>query len=215
MKKQLLIVIIFSLLYGNKTYCQPFEKTSGKVKTIIEKCYNAVDVFGEIKKTTLIYKHVNLYNLNSKIIETNRYNENDVLTYKDIYKYDDNGNLIESNLYKPDGSLDCKVIYKYDEKGVVTGNSWYYNTGKLGSITLFKYNVNEKVIVEEYYKADGSLLYTTTHKYNDKGFIIESKGKDSSSNNIDVYDNTGNWIKRTRFSNLIPLFLWEREISYY
>ena len=61
------------------------DKLKGKVKSITETKYNAVEKLGKVQKDSLISK--------------------------DIYKYDENGNKTEYAHYKSDDSLNFKYIY--------------------------------------------------------------------------------------------------------
>ena len=115
MKRIILVAVaIVSLVACNQTKKEE-KKTDlkeanlkGKVKSVREITYNAVEKFGEIEKGDRSSGIVTIYNEQGNEIEVNRYNSDDSLDWKFTYKYDDKGNQIEVNRYKSDGSLDCK-----------------------------------------------------------------------------------------------------------
>ena len=179
------------------------ENLKGKVKSITENTYEAVDKFGQIEKgdvlvdSSAVYTddgHFKIYNEKGNKIEENYYNSNGSLIYKNTYKYDEKGNMIEDNFYdSDDGSLIYKNTYKYDEKG--------------------------NKIEEYHYDEDGKFNYKYTYKYNEKGNMIEKNNYDSNGR-LDYkytyeYDKNNNWTQRIEYKNTIPHRITERIIEYY
>ena len=176
------------------------ENLKGKVKSITENTYEAVDKFGQIEKgdvlvdSSAVYTddgHFKIYNEKGNKIEENYYNSNGRLYSKTTYKYDENGNIIEKNGHNYDGSY--KITYKYDEKG--------------------------NNIEQNNYKYDGSFLYKYTYKYDEKGNNIEKNNYDSNgrldSKYTYEYDKNNNWTQRIEYKNTIPHRITERIIEYY
>ena len=102
------------------------ENLKGKVKSITENTYEAVDKFGQIEKgdilvdSSAVYTddgHFKIYNEKGNKIEENYYNSNGSLIYKNTYKHDKNVNIIEECRYNKFGRLREKDTYKYDENG--------------------------------------------------------------------------------------------------
>ena len=125
------------------------ENLKGKVKSITENTYEAVDKFGQIEKgdvlvdSSAVYTddgHFKIYNEKGNKIEENYYNSNGSLIYKNTYKYDEKGNKIEENYYNSNGRLYSKTTYKYDEKGNMIEDNFYDSD-------------------------DGSLIYKNTYEY--------------------------------------------------
>ena len=132
----------------------------GKVKTLTETMFKAVDKFGEIQKGEIQGKDIILFNDKGNRIEYNYYNSDDGrLSENDIFKYDDKGNKLEKTSYNSDGSLAYKYTYKYDDNG----NNIEYNR----------------------YKSDGSLMFKNKYKYDDKGNQIESNSYTSDGSLIE------------------------------
>ena len=179
------------------------ENLKGKVKSITENTYEAVDKFGQIEKgdvlvdSSAVYTddgHFKIYNEKGNKIEENYYNSNGRLYSKTTYKYDEKGNMIEDNFYdSDDGSLIYKNTYKYDEKG--------------------------NKIEEYHYDEDGKFNYKYTYKYDEKGNIIEENHYDSNgrldSKHTYEYDKNNNWTQRIEYKNTIPHRITERIIEYY
>ena len=179
------------------------ENLKGKVKSITENTYEAVDKFGQIEKgdilvdSSAVYTddgHFKIYNEKGNKIEENYYNSNGRLYSKTTYKYDEKGNMIEDNFYdSDDGSLIYKNTYKYDEKG--------------------------NKIEEYHYDEDGKFNYKYTYKYDEKGNNIEKNNYDSNgrldSKYTYEYDKNNNWTQRIEYKNTIPHRITERIIEYY
>ena len=179
------------------------ENLKGKVKSITENTYEAVDKFGQIEKgdvlvhSSAVYTdagHFEICNEKGNKIEENYYNSNGRLYSKTTYKYDEKGNMIEDNFYdSDDGSLIYKNTYKYDEKG--------------------------NKIEEYHYDEDGKFNYKNTYKYDEKGNNIEKNNYDSNgrldSKYTYEYDKNNNWTQRIEYKNTIPHRITERIIEYY
>ena len=179
------------------------ENLKGKVKSITENTYEAVEKFGQIEKgdvlvdSSAVYTddgRFKIYNEKGNKIEENYYNSNGSLIYKNTYKYDEKGNIIEENYYNSNGRLYSKTTYKYDEKGNMIEDNFYDSD-------------------------DGSLIYKNTYKYDEKGNIIEENHYDSNgrldSKYTYEYDKNNNWTQRIEYKNTIPHRITERIIEYY
>ena len=128
------------------------ENLKGKVKSITENTYEAVDKFGQIEKgdvlvdSSAVYTddgRFKIYNEKGNKIEENYYNSNGRLYSKTTYKYDEKGNMIEDNFYdSDDGSLIYKNTYKYDEKGNIIEENHYDSNGRLDSKYTYEYDKN-------------------------------------------------------------------------
>ena len=204
-----IILVILSVLYlvscnqSEKKNDLTEENLKGKVKSITENTYEAVDKFGQIEKgnvlvdSSAVYTddgRFKIYNEKGNKIEENYYNSNGRLIYKNTYKYDEKGNIIEENYYNSNGRLYSKATYKYDEKG--------------------------NMIEDNFYDSDnGSLIYKNTYKYDEKGNNIEKNNYDSNgrldSKHTYEYDKNNNWTQRIEYKNTIPHRITERIIEYY
>ena len=207
MKKIILVILsvlcLVSCNQSEKKNDLTEENLKGKVKSITENTYEAVDKFGQIEKgdvlvdSSAVYTddgHFKIYNEKGNKIEENYYNSNGRLYSKTTYKYDEKGNMIEDNFYdSDDGSLIYKNTYKYDEKG--------------------------NKIEEYHYDEDGKFNYKNTYKYDEKGNNIEKNNYDSNgrldSKYTYEYDKNNNWTQRIEYKNTIPHRITERIIEYY
>ena len=179
------------------------ENLKGKVKSITENTYEAVDKFGQIEKgdvlvdSSAVYTddgHFKIYNEKGNKIEENYYNSNGSLIYKNTYKYDEKGNKIEENYYNSNGRLYSKTTYKYDEKGnIIEKNN--YDSNDLFNKTTYKYDEKGNTIEINNYNSDGRLDSKYTYKYK--------------------YDKNNNWIQQVKYKNNKPIQITERIIEYY
>ena len=79
------------------------ENLKGKVKSIKETPYEAVDKFGQIEKGNVLYDDgtsFTIYNEKGNIIEENHYDSNGRLDSKYTYEYDKNNNWTQRIEYK-------------------------------------------------------------------------------------------------------------------
>ncbi len=205
------------------------ENLKGKVKSITENTYEAVDKFGQIEKgdvlvdSSAVYTddgHFKIYNEKGNKIEENYYNSNGSLIYKNTYKYDEKGNKIEENYYNSNGRLYSKTTYKYDEKGNMIEDNFYdSDDGSLIYKNTYKYDEKGNKIEEYHYDEDGKFNYKYTYKYDEKGNNIEKNNYDSNgrldSKYTYEYDKNNNWTQRIQYKNTIPHRITERIIEYY
>ncbi|MBI4946431.1 MAG: hypothetical protein HY840_08525 [Bacteroidetes bacterium] len=164
----------------------------GKVKSISENEYNAVQnahkvkkgastgseryVFNEIGNMieqsiynpdgTLFSNFTCTYDGNGNKIEQNRYT-NGILFRRSTFTLDNNGNCTEETMYKPDGKLFRKFIYKYDDKGNKIEKNAYKPDGSITEKFTYKYDNNSNEIEENRFIADGSIADKSTFKYDD------------------------------------------------
>ena len=171
------------------------ENLKGKVKSIKETTYKAVDKFGQIEKGDVLNNYFNIYNEKGNKIEDNSYDSDGSLNSKTTYKYDKKGNKIEENIYDSNGKFVRKTTYKYDKKGNIIEEKSYYPDGSLIYKNTYKYDEKGNMIEENWYESDGSLYEKHTYKYE--------------------YDKNNNWTQRIQYKNTIPLNITERIIEYY
>ena len=143
MKKIILatLSVLYLVSYGQSKKKNDLteENLKGKVKSIKETTYEAVDKFGQIEKGNVFYDRFSLlfnspftiiYNEKGNKIEKNYYNSDGSLKSKTTYKYDKKGNNIEYNICYSDGSLDkttYKYKYEYDKNNNWTQQVTYEN----------------------------------------------------------------------------------------
>ena len=147
MKKIILAIlsVLYLVSYGQleKKNDLTEENLKGKVKSIKETTYKAVDKFGQIKKGNVLNNYFTIYNKKGNTIEGNEYYSDGSLNYKTTYKYDEKGNKIEKNI---DGSVDrlgYKYTYKYDEKGNTIEQNIYYHGSRPAENYSYKYEYDK------------------------------------------------------------------------
>ena len=211
MKKVLTIILAMFCLASCEKSTQKNdlteEKLKGKVKSIREIPYEAVEKFGEVVKGDALGFGKNLqitFNEKGNKLEENWFNPDGRLDFKWTYKYDDKGNKIELNSFNHDGSLDSKFTFKYDDKGNQIELNWFNPDGRLDFKWTYKYDDKGNQIEENGFNSDGRLSFKSTYKYDDKGNKIEqnSFNPDGSlgSKYTYKYDDKGNKIEENSFN---------------
>jgi hypothetical protein len=166
------------------------------------------------------------------------------MLYKKIFKYDEKNNLIEEIKINGIGKLKDQIKYEYDElnrlketsffnlktkrfsdydkKGQLTRERLETLEGKPVSKNLYKYDDNENKIKNDFYGSDGSLRYSNSYKFDVKKNVVLGSGYSTITKNIPgntiidyVYDEKGNWIKKTMFFKDISTEIQIREIEYF
>lgn len=185
-------------------------KLKGKVKTLKETKYIAVDKFGEIQKGDMVDevpKYICSFNEIGKKTEESQYNSDGSLLISGrwIYKYDDKMNNIEINMYSSDGSLNDKNIYIYDDKGNKTEWNAYNSNGSLSFKWSYKYDDKGNLIESNNYSSKGSLIAKYIYKYDDKGNKIEENlylpNNELMGKTTYVYDDKGNEIEKQDYKS--------------
>ena len=218
MKKIILATLSASCNQSEKKNDLTEENLKGKVKSIKETTYKAVDKFGQIEKGDVLNNYFNIYNEKGNKIEDNFYDSDGNLSSKDTYEYDEKGNNIEKNNYDSDGSLNSKTTYKYDKKGNKIEDNSYDSDGSLNSKTTYKYDEKGNNIEKNNYDSDGSLNSKTTYKYDEKGNMIEynTDGRFGEKYTYKYeYDKNNNWIQQVTYEDNKPIQITERIIEYY
>jgi hypothetical protein len=164
-----------------------------------------------------------LYDDKRNLISVNYYNS-DVLSAKYEYKYDDMGKIIWSN------NNGLEVSYKYDKKGdqieLIARKSDKYkqeNTwdSKNDEKHEYKYDKSGNAIERIYSNPDnGKVMLRTTCKFDKWGNVIEEISKSEKGSGLNQsykynYDNAGNWIKKSGYSNGKMEQVYERTIEYF
>jgi hypothetical protein len=212
----ILIILMFSLCYcalKKDKNSLTKDNIKGRVSTLTESHYSAIERFGETQKGGLEYKYIYKYDTNGSQIELNGYNsDGSSRGGKYTSKYDAKGNQIEVNGYSNiPGIIDGrerKTIYKYDTNGNKIEESWYDPDGSLSLITIFKYDSRGNQIEANCYNSDGSLLISrSTYKYDSRGNKIEDNFCfpypvcDSGDKYTFKYDSRGNQIEENRYNS--------------
>ena len=223
MKKVLTIVLAMLCLASCEKSTQKNDlaelKLNGKVKSIREIPYKAVEKFGEVVKgDALGFEQILQITFNEKgnKIESNSFNSDGSLSFKSTYKYDDKGNKIELNYFNSDGSLFLKSTSKYDDKGNKIELNGFNPDGRLSSKSTYKYDDKDNLI-EVNSDSDSKFTY----KYDDKGNKIEQNWFTTDGSLFSkwtykyTYDQQDNWTQKIIYDEEKPIRIVERTIEYY
>jgi hypothetical protein len=175
----------------------------GKVKTLTETKYKAVDAAGEIRKGDTISKYITLFNEKGNTVEISVQESHKPLK-KYIDKYDNKGNMIEEDTYNSEGKLQGKSTYKYDDKGKNIENSVYDSISRLLNRYTSKFDKKGEMIERYVYNSDTiSYVYKDIFKYDEYGNRIEyiTYNPDNSlfSKDINKFDDDGNCIELSTY----------------
>jgi len=152
-----------------------FFDLKGKVRTLSETSYLAIEENGEILKGKMgadIFEECGqllVFDNSGLLLVHNLYNSYGNLDQRQTYKYDRNGNQIEINKYNSQGKYQGKTNFKYDNKG-----KWIeVNAYNAKGILIFNSDIGGYEIVENDNKSDVSIESLYNYKYDDNGNIIE------------------------------------------
>ena len=250
MKKLKIFLLLFLSAFVNVNACgydpDPIirESLKGKIKTITQTAYPAVEVDGEILRGRVRmggYDESRLYNEDGCIVEKITPSHywwfgGEQIIYR--YIYDKNNNLIEERYFTNDTTYRATYYsYEYNDKGLVLKKTKKAESGNLEEIKLFEYdekgNLKEEILT--YYYGVEICIYYQYDENGKKTMAIserETTEFDENGNEIRVtrnwlptdiittyqyeYDETGNWIKKIKFAdNPKEPDMIVREITYY
>ena len=187
---------------------------NGKVKSVKETMYSAVEKFGEPVKDEFITQYVYYFNKDGFIKETDVFNESDELKERWKRKYDDDGNLIESNMYNSDGELEEKRKGKYDDGNIIEAYI-YDKYGELKEKWKHEYDNDGNKIESSIYDKDGELKERWKYKYYDDGNQTESnnynEGEELKGSWVSKKDDDGNLIELNYYEDGELMFKTEYE----
>lgn len=161
------------------------ENLRGKVKSLSEISYKAVEKFGEIKTgnrerdSWSENDRLIIFDQKGNKIEENIYASDGNLRKKYTFEYDNLGNLSKKNRYNFDGSLYEKHTYEYDDKGNLVIDNSYWSDGSLKIKLTYKYDNIGNVIKEQKYRSDGTLLKKYRYQYDNKGNLVKKNRHES------------------------------------
>ena len=164
----------------------PITNLKGKVKSVKEAPFIAIEKFGNIEKGKRERGEFPTWEQDYGFITT----------------YDNKGNIIEKKCFNSDGSIMKKLTFDYNDKGNIIKLNIYKNENDEYTET-YKYDENTNQIEKKCYKSDGSFMRKISIKYDDKGNKIEEvyEAKGDTSNDIYKYDDKGNNIESGFLSN--------------
>jgi len=188
--KRKYVIILFITFYSCSTCVFAQRKLNlkelelkGRVKSVTEKVYKAVEKFGEPTKSDLIEEKTMTFDINGRMLteETSK----DGKRQKSIFSYDEKGTLLEIQLleigidYRGEQLIEGITITKIsvDNKGNILEEADYDKAGTLQGKRIYKYTSSAGfVIVEEgVYDSNGAGGIDKIRKFDLKGHLVEAK----------------------------------------
>jgi hypothetical protein len=168
----------------------------GKVKSVTETVYNAVNKSGKIQKGKRDGITISNFNINENLIKYASYNSDDSLMLKRIYEYDEYGRLLVETHYWL-GRIKSKHTYTYDGQGHNIKEQYYASPPgpyiENSSTTIFKYD-NSGNIIEKITNYENGSSDHRIYSYDNRGNIIKEKSLSRDFEAIYSYDENNNCI---------------------
>ncbi|WP_347218555.1 hypothetical protein [Chryseobacterium sp.] len=169
-----------------------------KVNYTYSKDGKETDTKVESKSMNITYseKVINSYNKANQLVGTQTLQDGKVRSTQNI-QYSSDQKITEEKRFDSSGTLNSKIIKKFDKKDNLIEKLEYKGSDAkdLAFKVLYKYNDKNHLVEITKYNNDGSIKYKDSLKY--------------------LYDKTGNWIKKTEFSNNKISTVTERKIEYF
>ncbi len=154
---------------------------------------------------------------------TYHYDENNrVYERRDYYEDDDEEDIEENKDYWEESELEYIDKYKYNENGVLLECNTYVATQDQRHLFRYVYERNEpEILLKKYYDAEGRLKSTLTILYDNYGnrtkytMLMGNGTTDYSYTYEYEFDKTGNWTKKTQYSEGKLNRITKRIIEYY
>ncbi len=225
MRTFVIIIAVLFLISCKKDTIEPITPkldVKGKVKTIVEYDYSAVEKWGEITEGVITSKEAYTYNESGFETEFLLYLANGNLEGKWVNTYDSSNRILESTGHESSGGLYGRTVYKYDNKGRLIKWELYGRTNNLYAEVDCLCDANGRVIQEIGYEKDNyeseynaKRFYKYTYKYDSKGNKIEENDY-VEENVISLttkfeYNSSDKLIKESEYDDGITL---THEISY-
>lgn len=224
--KDTLIGFTESILEGLKIKSQSFDSNKNLSSyTIIE--YNVN--WNRLKESfisldTIRYNVNRSYDANNNLVdECYVYNQSDLLNFCNKYKYDNKGLLNQEIQYDKSGKTQWKFDYKYDSIDRVKTIVQYDIDGQIWDTEYMTYDSRNNLIekVTKSYKYD--LFDSEINEYDERNNVIKITkyyGNSFIKNLLEEkrfeyeYDKNGNWIKFIEYKGVLPVYYYERIITY-
>ena len=144
------------------------------------------------------------------------------LSNYNIWKNDEKGNVLE-NIYHIGYKLFSRTYNDYNKQNLLIYSAVYYPNEEDSEplIKKFEYNSKNQIAIELILGEDKQVLEKTVYTYFPNGLLQKSivnyyEYEDTSITTYQYeYDNKGNWIKKITYNENKPIYIDEREISYY
>tara|TARA_B100001769_G_C22038841_1_gene558274 strand:+ start:54 stop:650 length:597 start_codon:yes stop_codon:yes gene_type:complete len=196
--KKLILLLFISLLSScdNKQNSLKEMKLNGKVNSVTQTTYSAVEKFREPERDEFLFETEYVFDKDGFYKKWESFSADGELLSKAKPKYDDDGNMKEFKYYNSENELLNKQYCKYDSDGNMIEHK-YYSDGKLNHKVNYKWDDDGLFITQfKQYDMDGKLIIKLKYKYND-------------------FDNKKNWQERIGYERGKAVEIMERDIEYY
>lgn len=156
------------------------KELKGKVKTLEESTFKAIEKFGKITKngkdSTGYYNSdykINFNKIGNEISKT-KYNNNKEIKYESSKIYDQNNNLLEINSVTKDSGHTSKWTYKYNKAGDIIEKKLYSNK-EITDFWTYIYDENGMMIESNWYFGNGNLFLKTINEYVKGAISVSTK----------------------------------------
>lgn len=167
------------MMSPNHKYSIAFYDLKGKVKSVVDISYQAINNFGKIekgiKKRESHSDYKLFFNEIGCLIEETMIDADSNMFEKWVFKHDGDGNITERAHFNYKGAFLGKWTYTYNEKGFRTEKSWLSPHADLCKKVLTLYNENGHICERHVYNHAGNLYMTLKYAYDDHGNRIEKR----------------------------------------
>lgn len=139
---------------------------------------------------------------------------------KGVFRYDIEGNCIGEMWFGKEGAKFSEFRYKYDSAGQLIAKDILFHQEEGEEYEPLKYQWNSRGRIAEEWRGLPQNIQHYTYKYSTRGEVIS--GTEPAQGQADVEyvykfynDEHGNWKKRVKFFNDVPVLYEEREYVYY
>ena len=180
------IIILLSIIIYTFVSCKDkndlqLRYLRGKVKSVTESCYHAVEKFGELMEDSLKDSTYSLFNEKGFFIERNAKSElytKDKQRSRYVYKYNNNNNLTSLLEYNSKDRLIGKSTYEYENDGRLIEQVYplIFDDALITAKMICRYSddgsIKDKTL---YNQSNDSILGRIIYKYNKNGLIKEEQ----------------------------------------
>ena len=193
------------------------ERLSGKVVSVRQRVYWAVEKFGRIDKGKLqnlpAYDYLKVYDNDGYLLEETHYDVSDkVVSYKKInynaahkitieemykesilseridYTYDDNNRLVKKEKFDGEGKIKEWMQYTYGKNNLVQDEDWYKADGALNCKYIHVYDNAQRLTEKQKYWGGGSLAQKEYYYYEDAGSNLKEIASEKYKNKESSFD---------------------------
>ena len=139
---------------------------------------------------------------------------------KGVFRYDIEGNCISEMWFSKEGTKFSELRYKYDSAGQLIAKDVLFHQEAGEEYEPLKYEWNSRGRIAEEWRGLPQNVQHYTYKYSVRGEVISGtepvQGQADAEYVYKFYnDEHGNWKKRVKFFNDVPVLYEEREYVYY